>query len=338
MIDFKVSIIIPNYNRASLIGDTLENMLTQTLEPYELIVVDDGSTDHSVEVIKSFGDDVILIKQSNRGPGAARNRGLSVATGDFIQFMDSDDLFSKNKLEVQATELERTKSDLVFSPWVKLRFEGKLAIKENLVLQQKMPSDKLPLLNWFLRSWSTVFQTFMIRHEFLKKIGGYREDLMPHEDSELFVRLMLLNPKITFTDQCITLYRLHQYAKISGDGTKKKDWIMDKANYLKCVIRDLEETHYHLDPVTRLHFKSMIWKSVKELREFPDIPAETIQPLNNKIHAMDIPALELLNYYLRGVVFWRKRFLGSPWRQYYKPGNITDQQIKLIEELGYHLS
>src|SRR5579864_366780 len=99
MSSLNVSVIVPNYNRETLIGETISNLLAQTLPPSEIIVVDDGSTDKSVDVIRSFGDKIKLIQQSNQGPGAARNAGLRIATGDFIQFQDSDDLFSLNKIE-----------------------------------------------------------------------------------------------------------------------------------------------------------------------------------------------------------------------------------------------
>src|ERR1035437_9549587 len=114
-----VSVIVPNYNRASLIGGTLDNLLAQTLRPHEIIVGDDGSTDDSVAVIQQFGRAIHLIQQANRGPGAARNAGLAVTTGEFIQFQDSDDLLSLNKLEAQARVMEQTGADLVYSPFVK---------------------------------------------------------------------------------------------------------------------------------------------------------------------------------------------------------------------------
>src|SRR5262245_27872009 len=111
-----VSVIIPNYNRAALVGETIDNMLAQSLPPAEVIVVDDGSVDDSVAVIDSFVNRVKLIRQPNRGPGAARNAGLEIATGDFIQFMDSDDLASLNKLEDQVALLNRTGASVAFSP------------------------------------------------------------------------------------------------------------------------------------------------------------------------------------------------------------------------------
>ena len=82
-----LSVIIPNYNRAALIGETLDNVFAQTRPPDEVIVVDDGSTDDSVAVIERYGARITLIRQANAGPGAARNRGLAAARGELIQFM-----------------------------------------------------------------------------------------------------------------------------------------------------------------------------------------------------------------------------------------------------------
>src|SRR5205809_4977851 len=97
----RISVVIPNFNREMLVGETIANVLAQSLPPYEVIVVDDGSTDKSVEVIRSFGTKVKLVQQPNQGTGTARNAGLKIATGEFVQFQDSDDLYSHNKLEAQ---------------------------------------------------------------------------------------------------------------------------------------------------------------------------------------------------------------------------------------------
>lgn len=121
----RISVIIPNYNRATLIGETIENMLNQTIIPDELIVVDDGSTDNSVDIIRSFGSCVHLIRQSNQGPGAARNLGLKASSGDYIQFMDSDDLASINKLEVQSKALDQSDADFTYCPWIRSAIQEK---------------------------------------------------------------------------------------------------------------------------------------------------------------------------------------------------------------------
>lgn len=113
----KVSVIIPNFNRADLISNTIHNILGQSFRAVEIIVVDDGSTDHSIEVLEGFGTQITLIRQENSGPGGARNAGFGAASGQFIQFMDSDDLASLNKLEIQVAALESEGADMAFCPW-----------------------------------------------------------------------------------------------------------------------------------------------------------------------------------------------------------------------------
>ena len=97
----KVSVIIPNYNYARFIGEAIESVLAQTYQPLEIIVVDDASTDDSIKVIESFGDKVKLIRQENGGVGKARNTGARNAGGDFLAFLDADDIWLPEKIEKQ---------------------------------------------------------------------------------------------------------------------------------------------------------------------------------------------------------------------------------------------
>ncbi len=93
------SIIIPTYNREAVLLEAIESVLTQNYDVLEIIVVDDGSTDNTKEAIKKFGSKVKYYYQENAGPGAARNRGLEMSSGDLISFLDSDDLFLPGKIE-----------------------------------------------------------------------------------------------------------------------------------------------------------------------------------------------------------------------------------------------
>ena len=139
-----ISVIIPAYNRAGLIGETLQSLLKQTLPAKEIIVVDDGSTDGTAEAVehefsvfrKQFSANsksniqhptFKILRQANAGPGAARNRGLAEATGELIHFFDSDDIASPNKHEVQLKALLETGADIAYGPWVKGWFEPKEA-------------------------------------------------------------------------------------------------------------------------------------------------------------------------------------------------------------------
>ena len=148
-----ISVIIPAYNRAELIVETLRSLLNQTVPAKEIIVVDDGSTDGTAEAVeREFSvfreqfsalhkpssvfsvpsvvkPSLRVIRQQNAGPGVARNRGLAEATGEFIHFFDSDDIASPNKHEEQLRALLETGADIAYGPWVKGRF-GNLTTKD----------------------------------------------------------------------------------------------------------------------------------------------------------------------------------------------------------------
>jgi glycosyltransferase involved in cell wall biosynthesis len=97
----KISVIIPNYNYAQYVGLAIESVLRQSYQNVELIVVNNGSTDNSLDVLRNFGKDIILIDQFNLGQSGARNSGLLNATGDYIAFLDADDIWQPTKLEKQ---------------------------------------------------------------------------------------------------------------------------------------------------------------------------------------------------------------------------------------------
>jgi glycosyltransferase involved in cell wall biosynthesis len=102
-----VSIILPTYNRAQLICEAIDSILNQTYQDFQIIVVDDGSTDNTAEVLKSYIPKIRYIQQENKGPGDARNRGIEDAKGKYIAFLDSDDIWMDFKLEIQVDILER---------------------------------------------------------------------------------------------------------------------------------------------------------------------------------------------------------------------------------------
>ncbi len=112
----KISVVIPVYNRESRIAAAIESALAQAVEPFEVIVVDDGSSDHSADVADDFGNPVRVFRTANHGPSAARNRGVREARGDWIAFLDSDDLWMRDKLSSQIAAVEAfPETGLVFA-------------------------------------------------------------------------------------------------------------------------------------------------------------------------------------------------------------------------------
>ncbi len=129
-----ISVIIPVYNGGKYLAEAIESVLAQTLEPLEVIVVDDGSTDQSLEIAGNFVPRVRIVSQENKGAGAARNTGIRVAKGAYLAFLDADDLWTPQKLSIQHSFLEsQSKTDMVFgmvkqfiSPELPAEYQGNL--------------------------------------------------------------------------------------------------------------------------------------------------------------------------------------------------------------------
>src|SRR3990170_2838516 len=115
----KVSVIIPTYNREKYIVETLQSVFAQTFTDYEVIVIDDGSTDNTADVLRPYLDRIVYIRKPNGGQGSARNVGIKVAKGEYIAFLDSDDLWMPEKLELQVKYLDNNKdAGLVFTDYL----------------------------------------------------------------------------------------------------------------------------------------------------------------------------------------------------------------------------
>ncbi|NJK38227.1 MAG: glycosyltransferase [Oscillatoriales cyanobacterium RM2_1_1] len=332
-----ISAIIPNYNRAALIGETIENMLYQTLPPSEVIVVDDGSTDDSVHVIRSFGDRVTLIQQPNKGPGAARNTGLKVATGEFIQFMDSDDLASLNKLEVQSKKLIHDHADMVYGPWVKVWMQQNSLKLQDVVLQQSQLPDNYPPLFWFLTSWSMVFQQCLVRKSLLDRIGGYREDMRLYEDGDLFVRMLVSEAKLTYENESLTLYRLEDYGKLTASGSYKSSKVMDQLKFYQNTIQLINQSSNYQFILKHPLFHLNLWQTLSDLQKHQISDEVFTAALNEILQKTSFTQLKMKKWLRHKQQGLQKQFKGHRWSEAYQSGNLTIQQKQLIEELEFCL-
>jgi len=115
-----VSIIIPCYNAERWVKQSIQSALDQTYSPVEIIVIDDGSTDQSLEVVKSFGDKITWETGPNRGANHARNRGLDLAKGNYLQFLDADDYLLPEKIERQMKVLPASGADVIYEDWQRM--------------------------------------------------------------------------------------------------------------------------------------------------------------------------------------------------------------------------
>lgn len=211
----RISVVIPAYNRAALLPETLQSLLAQTVPALEIIVVDDGSSDGTAEVAERFGDPVRVIRQANAGPGAARNRGLQAARGEFIHFFDSDDIAMPNKHEVQLAAMEQSGADIAFGPWVKGTFQNGQFHPLGHVLQQTgLPTGDLAKA--LLTSWSMVPHACLFRRSIVDRSGGFPEELFAGEDQLMFLRCLFAGAKVVHSPGTLELYRVNNDDKITA--------------------------------------------------------------------------------------------------------------------------
>ena len=200
-----VSIIIAAYNSAELIGDTIRSVLAQTFTDYELIIVNDGSTDGTEQALEPFRDQIVYIRQDNRGPAGARTTGLRQARGYYAALLDNDDLWEATYLEKMLALLEREPGIGLIYPNAVLfdspQWEGKL-------FQDIYPSTQPVTFEKLLTRECNVFASSLFRREIIERFGMFDESLPKGvDDFDLWLRLAQGGVRFTFTTEPLVYYR-----------------------------------------------------------------------------------------------------------------------------------
>lgn len=202
-----VSIIIPCYNNARYVGQTLRSALSQSYPHVEIIVIDDGSTDKSVEKIRPFSDRITLIRQPNRGAPAARNHGLRIAKGRFIKFLDADDILLPDAIEIQVNQMKQLANKgkkIVYGPvqWID---------QFNNPTNTYQPRPRKPggCRVAHILAESPLTSAPLHRKDYLEKIGGFDESIPKGQEFDLHLRLVLAGVEFIYYDHQIYLFREH---------------------------------------------------------------------------------------------------------------------------------
>lgn len=244
-----VTIIIPTFNRAGMVGEAIDSVLTQDFLNFELIVVDDGSTDGTREILNLYREQIRVCHQPNRGVSAARNTGIRMAKGQWIALLDSDDLWLPEKLGVQVNFVQSHPQALICQT-------EEIWQRNGLRVNPKKKHQKLsgmiyePSLELCLVSPSAV----MIKKELLDEIGFFDENLPACEDYDLWLRIgarvpiyLIDRPLIVkrggHADQlskspCLDKYRIQSMQKMiqNGELTEMQFLATRKALKEKCRI------------------------------------------------------------------------------------------------------
>jgi hypothetical protein len=221
----RVSIIVPAYNQARFLGSAIRSALDQTDRDLEVIVVDDGSTDDTREVACGFSDTrVRYVRQENRGLSAARNTGIRHAHGAFLTYLDSDDQFLPEKLEILLGAFER-RPELGF-----VAGEAILVDEEGQPLGERfargVPEEPT---EWLLGNPLHV-GSVLIRREWQDRMGAFDEALRSYEDWDMWLRLARANCPMSFEPRAVSLYRFHglQMTRVGRQMTTATFAVLDK--------------------------------------------------------------------------------------------------------------
>jgi glycosyltransferase involved in cell wall biosynthesis len=220
----RVSVIIPAYNAAATIAGTVDSVVGQTFNDFEIVCVDDGSTDPTREIIRGYGSRVRLVEQANNGPAAARNNGARHSSGEYLAFLDADDLWMPSFLERSVAALDADHSlSMVYCNAALADSEG-VALDTTLV---GIGFDHAPSLNELLTQlWPIMPSAVLARRSAYDRCGGYRDELrgasFRFEDVDFWIKMREQGPFGYIAEPLITwrfawfpkqLKRLPDYSK-----------------------------------------------------------------------------------------------------------------------------
>jgi glycosyltransferase involved in cell wall biosynthesis len=222
-----VSILIPAYNSQEWIADTLETAVGQTWPRKEIIIVDDGSKDNTLAIAKQFeSSSVKILSQKNQGAAAARNQALSQCQGDYIQWLDADDLLSLDKISLQMEAMEQceNKRTLLSCPWGLFLYRPRRAKFEPSPLWQDLSPAE-----WLLRKLQEnrymQTATWLVSREMTAAAGPWDTTLHVDDDGEYFCRILLQSEGVRFVPEAKVYYRKAGARNLSyiGHSSKKME-------------------------------------------------------------------------------------------------------------------
>ena len=206
-----VSVIIPTYNRAHLVGETIESVLQQTFQDFEVIVADDGSTDGTHQLLRTYGDRIRYLFQQNRGAAAARNRAVEEAKGRYLAFCDDDDLWCPDHLELLYMSLvNQPNIGLVFSNAAYF-VASREKVTRLMIRGQKLwrlRYRRLTPAELFLKSVIPTLSVVMLPRPVFDEINGFDERLRLVQDADLTLRVSL-KYGLKFVDKVTCFKRIH---------------------------------------------------------------------------------------------------------------------------------
>jgi glycosyltransferase involved in cell wall biosynthesis len=300
-----VSILIPAYNAERLIAETLQSAIDQTWPRKEIIVIDDGSTDRTAEVARRFASQgVTVVSSKNQGAAAARNQAFQLSQGDYIQWLDADDLLAPDKIERQLAALREgdSKRILLCSSWAPFFHRTRRArFVHNSLCQD------LTAVEWLLRKMGENLYmqtaTWLTSRELAEAAGSWDTRLLSDDDGEFFCRVLLASEGTRFVPEARVFYRTTPTSRLShvGNSNKKKDALILSMKLHIQYLRSLEDSE-RVRKACLTYMQNWYWCFYPER---PDLVAE-LQGLAAELQGrLEEPRLRSKYAWIKPVFGWK---------------------------------
>ncbi len=252
-----VSVIIPCYNGRRFLSQAIDSVLVQTIVPAEIIVVDDGSTDDSAEVAESYGPPVRVIRQANQGESAARNVGIAAARGDYLLFLDADDLLESQSLEILADAVNQAPGSVALMGFAWFTNDPSRPTKV------RMPEDSQFFPGIITGNFGPP-HCWLTPADLVRKVGGFHPPLRWFEDWEMWCRIALTDAKLVPVGHLGALYRQHSNSQLAN--TTQDNRSRGHVFVMECLARRMLRRQDLLNQYATIMFWSG-WTAYHRARE-----------------------------------------------------------------------
>jgi len=282
MIHNLVSIIIPAYNAENFIEETIHSALNQTYKNIEIIVVDDCSTDNTLSKAKKFEEKgVIVVSKKNSGASDTRNKGFLLSKGDYIQYLDADDLLSPEKIENQLNYFAQFGDQIIVSSqWDRFADNH---LSETQFPERFLDRDWDSPIEWLINSWmgKGMAQTsiWLTPRALIQGAGEWNTKMLGNDDGEFFCRVLLKAKKIYFCKDAYVYYRSNITNSLSQrPGRKNVEALLGSYSLYKKHILEVENSD-RVKLALKQNFISFIYTYYDDYPEFVEIAKNEIQDL-----------------------------------------------------------
>jgi glycosyltransferase involved in cell wall biosynthesis len=271
-----VSIIMPAYNAEQYIGESIESVRGQTFQNWEMIIIDDGSSDNTASVVKTYAAQdgrIQYIWQKNERQGKARNTGISISKGEYLAFLDADDIWLSQKLERQLDLIEKTKADLVFSSayvFEKSPFERDAAVLGT----GDVCYNGTKAIEVFFEGNKLLILTVLLKKKAVKEVDGFNEDpeISSAEDYHLWLKLLIRNNVFQGSSEILAAYRILPGSSSASDRLSS---IASMA-----ALRNIAISFPEFETKVKTYYKSWIKKTLGLIRSYTRQRYFNIQKIN----------------------------------------------------------